>query len=265
MDDDGRLSRYGSTAADVPAARHRLGGVNREDEALDRLLDEGSRLAAPTTSYGPHPDQVLEIWGPETGRTLVVVHGGYFRPAVDRTHARPMARALIADGWQVVLAEYRRVPGAPFATTEDLAALDAHLAARGHDVAAWVGHSAGGALVLWRALTPELAPVRAVALAPVTDLDAAVAQHLGGGAVVDWLGDTPGALDRLDPTRLLAAHPDRAAHVHLVHGDRDATVPVAQTEGFAAPRTVLHAADHFDLVDPSSPHWPAVTSTISQR
>lgn len=239
--------------------------MTREDEVLDRLLDEGSRLGSATTPYGPHPDQVLEACGPEAGRTLVVVHGGYFRPAVDRTHARPQARALADAGWRVVLAEYRRVPGDPFATTADLAALDAHLRDHRHDVAAWVGHSAGGALALWRALTPELPPVRALALAPVADLDAAVEQRLGGDAVADWVGEVPGALGLLDPTRLLAAHPDRAGSLHLVHGDGDATVPVAQTEGFAAPRTVLPGADHFDLVDPASPYWEAATRVLSRR
>ncbi len=239
--------------------------MTTEDETLQRLLDEGSAPSPGVTAYGPDPDQVAEIVGPATAPTLVVVHGGYFRPAIDRAHARPMARALAADGWRVVLAEYRRVPGSPFATTEDLAALDAHLLDHGHDVAAWVGHSAGGALVLWRALTPDLPPVRAVALAAVADLDAAVAQRLGSDAVRDWVGDTPDALLRLDPTRLLAAHPERAVYLHLVHGDNDATVPADQTRGLPVARTVIRDADHFDLVDPASPYWAAVTSILSGR
>lgn len=240
------------------------GAVTTEDEALTRLMDEGSRLASVATAYGAHPDQVVEIVGREEARTLVLVHGGYFRPATDRAHARPMARALAAEGWRVALAEYRRVPGAPFVTTQDLGTLDSHLREHGHEVAAWVGHSAGGALALWRALTPDLTPVPAVALAPVADFDAAVAQGLGDHAVRDWLGEERGALERLDPTRLVATAPERAGRVHLVHGDRDATVPVAQSEGFAAARTILPGAHHFDLVDPRSPHWSAVTEVISR-
>ena len=229
---------------------------------MERLLDEGSRLGSATAAYGEGPDRVVEVHGSAGAPTLVVVHGGYFRPAVDRTHARPQARALAAHGWRVVLAEYRRVPGAPFATTADLAALDAHLEAHGHDVAAWVGHSAGGALALWRALTPGLPPVWAVALAPVADFDAALAQRLGDDAVRDWIGGTSHALARLDPTRLLATSPARAKHVHLVHGDRDGTVPVAQTEGLGAARTIVPGAHHFDLVDPASPHWPRVRDLL---
>lgn len=236
--------------------------MTTEDEVLRRLLDEGSHLASPVTAYGPGTDQVLETHGPGDGRTVVVVHGGYFRPGTDRTHARPMARSLARHGWRVVLAEYRRVPGAPFATTADLATLDGHLRDHGHEVAAWVGHSAGGALVLWRALTTDLPPVRAVALAPVTDFGTATAEGLGDHAVRDWIGDASGALDELDPMRLLAGAPERACRVHLVHGDRDATVPLGQTTGFAAPRTVLAGAHHFDLVDPRSPHWHGVVETL---
>lgn len=239
--------------------------MSTEDDVLERLQDEGSRLGLPTTAYGPEPDQVVEVHGPGSGRTLVLVHGGYFRPAVDRTHVRPMARALAALGWRVVLAEYRRVPGAPFATTEDLVALDAHLLDHGHDVAAWVGHSAGGALVLWRAAHPGLPPVDVVALAPVGDLDAAVAERLGGDAVHDWIGPTRGAIEGLDPRRLLETNPAAADRMRVLHGDRDESVPLRQSADLPVDRTVLEGAHHVDLVDPASPHWPAVVDAVSGR
>lgn len=240
--------------------------MTTEDEALRRLQDEGGNPASVTPqTYGDGPDQVFETHGPTDARTLVVVHGGYFRPAIDRTHSRPMARALAAQGWRVVLAEYRRVPGTPFATTEDLTALDAHLREHGHDVAAWVGHSAGGALVLWRALTTQLPPVKVVALAPVSDFDRAVAERLGGDAVSDWIGSAHGAVDRLDPTRLLAANPVGAERIHLIHGDQDRTVPVSQGEALPVERTVVAGAHHFDLIDPTSPHWPTVLAALNQR
>lgn len=259
-----------------------------EDETLTRLQDEGSppHPVEPVTllAYGELPDQVVELHEPPAGaapalggsapaRTLVVVHGGYFRPAVDRTHARPMARALAAAGWRVALAEYRRVPGDPEAMTADLAALDGRLRADDHDVAAWVGHSAGGTLVLWRALTSTLPPVPVVALAPVADLDAAVDDRLGADAVRDWIGATPAQAPdlyaRLDPLRLREARPPRAAGdvaaqgITILHGDVDATVPLQQSAGWE--RSVLAGADHFDVVDPSSLHWPSVLAEITRR
>lgn len=254
--------------------------MSAEDLALTRLLDEGSALTCPVTAYGQLEDQVYERRGAGGGRTLVVVHGGYFRPSIDRSHARPMARALAAEGWQVVLAEYRRVPGDPAATVADLTELDRALEAGGDDVAAWVGHSAGGALVLWRALAAGLTPRPVVALAPVADFVAAARERLGRDAVRDWLGadvqQAPEVYDRHDPTRLVGANPTRlvAAHptrlvgaspasgagIHVVHGDADATVPLRQSAGW--PRTVLPGAHHFDVVDPLSPHWPRVLEVI---
>lgn len=269
-----------------------------EDETLTRLQGEGSppHPVEPVTllAYGDLPDQVVEIHEPPTGaasdgaasegaapdgaahtavRTLVVVHGGYFRPGVDRTHARPMARALVAAGWRVALAEYRRVPGDPEATTADLAALDALLRGDGHDVAAWIGHSAGGTLVLWRALTPTLPPVPVVALAPVADLDAAVDDRVGTDAVRDWIGATPAQAPELyallDPLRLRDAMPPQrtndvaAQGITIVHGDADVTVPLRQSAGWE--RSVLSGADHFDVVDPRSPHWPSVLAAITRR
>lgn len=238
-----------------------------EDEALARLLEEGTREDTdPTQHYGPMADAVFERYGPPDAPAVVLVHGGYFRPGVDRTHARPQARALAEAGWQVVLPEYRRVPGAAGTATEDLAALDTHLRRQGVDVDAWVGHSAGGALVLWRALARDLPPVRAVALAPVADFDAAVEQRLGGDAVRDWIGagpqEAPMTYARLDPTRLAACTPAALERIHLVHGTRDATVPVAQSETFPAERTLVPGAHHFDLVDPASEHWAAVVKII---
>ncbi|KRE38304.1 hypothetical protein ASG73_04940 [Janibacter sp. Soil728] len=254
--------------------------MTAEDVALQRLLDEGSTLAFPVTAYGSQPGQVYETCAPDAPRvgvsptqgptdlrTLVVVHGGYFRPAVDRTHARPMVRALARAGWRVVLAEYRRVPGSPDATTDDLAALDTHLREAGHDITAWVGHSAGGALVMWRALQHHLAPTRALALAPVADFDTAVAEHLGADAVHDWVGADPQQSSdlyaRLDPTRLLAADSSAAQRISILHGDEDATVPLRQTQAWE--RTVLPGAHHFDVIDPASPHWPSVLAALTPR
>ena len=127
--------------------------------------------------------------------------------------------------------------------------------------------------MLWRALTPTLPPVPVVALAPVADLDAAVDDRLGTDAVRDWIGATPAQAPelyaRLDPLRLRDAMPpqrnnDAAAQgITILHGDADATVPLRQSAGWE--RSVLPGADHFDVVDPRSPHWPSVLAAITRR
>ncbi len=243
-----------------------------------RLLAAGSercRAAGPpdrVLRYGPDPDQCVEISGPREGPRLVVLHGGFFRPGTDRAHARPMAGALAAAGYRVALAEYRRLPGRPEATIDDVRLLDAALHDDEAPAAAWIGHSAGGTLVLLRALQPDLAAVPVVALAPVADLRRAVALDLGKGAVVDWIGATPdaapAAYDALDP-RALVGRARRAGgltprldDVHVVHGDLDATVPVELAEPLGLRMTRLARAHHLDLIDPESPAWPSVCRVI---
>ena len=124
--------------------------------------------------------------------------------------------------------------------------------------------------MLWRALTPTLPGVPVVALAPVADLGAAFHERLGTDAVRDWVGATPAEAPdlyaRLDP---LGLREDRAARapdgvaapgITVIHGDADASVPLRQSQAWE--RTVLAGADHFDIIDPTSPHWPAVVDAI---
>ncbi|WP_432559573.1 alpha/beta hydrolase family protein [Granulicoccus sp. GXG6511] len=246
-----------------------------EDAALDRLLTTGVGVGE-HESYGDDPDQVCEWWGPPGAPVVVVVHGGYFRPTIDRTHARPMAAALASAGHRVALLEYRRRPGQPTASVDDLERFDRHLRARGEAPAAWVGHSAGGTLVLLQGLADGDAPDprgvaggRAesliVALAPVADLARAARERLGDGAVVDWMGGLPGevaAYRRLDPRALL----DRGGRVDrltVLHGEHDGTVPAEHTRDLPVRATILSGAHHFDVIDPESPHFRTVLAALS--
>lgn len=237
----------------------------------------GSGGAAEVVRYGAHPDQLAEVHG-SGAEIVVLVHGGYFRPSIDRTHARGLAADLAAaTGQRVWLAEYRRIPGDPAATLADLRALDVRARAAG-PVRAWVGHSAGGTLVLWRACAADLSPVPVVALAPVADLRRAAEEHLGDGAVVDWMGGTPADVPErytaVDPMpRLLAGAGGDAAvrEVTVLHGDRDATVPVSQSMALAdgaAPGVrveVLAGAHHFDAFDLTSPAGAALVAALRPR
>lgn len=218
-------------------------------------------------AYGDHPDQRVEVFrGAAADRALVVlVHGGFWRPGYDRTHLRPMATALRAQGPTVVSVEYRREPGRPDATTADVAAAlaaAAGLEAGGAVVVA--GHSAGGHLALWAAaVAPPPGLVATVALAPVADLVAADRAGLGHGAVRAFLGDAPDGRPDLDPVRLGPP----AARVTLVHGEHDATVPVDQAHRYrrAHPATevaVVAGAGHFAMIDPRDPAWAVVRDRL---
>lgn len=210
---------------------------------------------ARTLRYGRDPDQVIDLW-PGDGPVVALVHGGFWRPGIDRTHLRPMAGALRDAGWSVASIEYRRRPGHPDLMVADVrAALDA----AGPSVVA--GHSAGGHLALCAA--PERAAV--LALAPVADLRLAARLDLDGGGVTDFLGGPPDDRPGLDPVRL----PDRPGPVVIVHGTEDARVPLRVSESYVAAHPAaslvrLPGAGHFVLIDPESDAWPAVLRELTR-
>jgi len=237
-----------------------------------------------TVRYGDLPEHVIDLRLPAVtpAPLIVLIHGGFWRPEYDRTHLRPMANALAACGYVVAMPEYRRAGMAPDwrGTFDDIAnALDA-IAGRAEPHGAdprrvtWAGHSAGGHLALWAAARPHLtadSPWRGrcdaqhvVSLAGCNSLSLTAAWNLGDGAAQNLLGGTP------------ADHPDRYAltdpavltspsvPVTLVHGTADDRVPVQMSRVTRAGRLVeIDGADHFDLIDPHSRHWPRVLAAIT--
>ena len=211
-------------------------------------------------AYGADPDQVLEVFEPAQGKghTVVVVHGGFWRPRHDRAHARPQARALADLGYRCLLPEYRRILGSPDASIEDLCR--AVETADAQD-AVLIGHSAGGQLALIAAMRTDAAA--AVSLGGVVDLGLADRLDLGNGAVRDFLGMAAAGRPDLDPALL----PRPGFPVHLMHGTDDEDVPLAVSESLAAawgcPLTVLAGTGHMELIDPGGSAWPAVVEAIA--
>jgi acetyl esterase/lipase len=221
-------------------------------------------------SWGPGPDDVADVrLGSDDRPLLVMLHGGFWRPAYDRLHVRPMTEALAAAGYTVVAPEYRRVPGNPDATCGDvrvaLRVLPVELRGRYDGRVIVLGHSAGGHLALWAAsAAPAAKLVGTVALAPVADLVTAEREHLGDGAVRAFLGGPASGRSDLDPTRLVSA----STPVAIVHGLEDSTVPATQSDAYVAThrRTTLHevpAAGHLALIDPTSAAWDVVLRAVT--
>ncbi|HEU4948572.1 MAG TPA: alpha/beta hydrolase, partial [Kribbella sp.] len=231
-----------------------------------------TRSAAPPDDvlrYGEQPDQVMDVWSGTSDRPIVVlVHGGFWRPDYDRVHLRPMAEALSAAGWPVASIEYRREPGHPDVTVDDLrAALDRLPVLLGEArPMVLVGHSAGGHLVLWAATAVKPPGLRGtVALAPVADLALAYRLQLDDGAVADFLGTPPEVRKDLDPVLL----PQPTTPVTVVHGTADTVVPVALAESYTgvhrSTRYVpITGAGHFELIDPTSTVWSLVADELSR-
>jgi acetyl esterase/lipase len=256
-----------------------------------------SRPAPPadrTVAYGPHPEQVVDLRlpsGPGQDRTLVVlVHGGFWRAAYDRTHTGPLADALARAGYLVAVPEYRRVgsPGGGWPGTFDdvsafFGALRPLCAAQGVRASRTVllGHSAGGHLALWAAARHRMPigstwhsqwrPDAVVALAGCASLALADAWELDGNAAADLLGGRAGEVPEryalADPAALLPL----AVPVTLLHGTEDQQVPLAMSRDYAklseqAGDSVelleLTGLDHFALIDPLSSAWPNLLAAL---
>lgn len=219
---------------------------------------------------------------------VVVVHGGFWRSGYGLELGRPLALDLAEAGFAAWNVEYRRVgaDGGWTATFDDVAAAVDLLAGPGQDTAAGrldlsrvvaVGHSAGGHLAAWLAArsglpagapgaAPAVALRGAVSQAGVLDLLDAAENRVGGTAVPDLLGGSPAEV----PDRYALASPVARAPIGVpvvcVHGDRDANVPLRQSERFTAVTgdelVVLPGVDHFSVIDPTTPAWRACRDAV---
>lgn len=222
-------------------------------------------------AWGPEADDVADVrLGSDVLPLVVMLHGGFWRPDYDRIHVRPMTEAIAAAGWTVAAPEYRRLPGRPDPTVDDVRAalriLPVELRGRFDGRVIVMGHSAGGHLALWAAsAAPAPGLIATIALAPVADLLGADRERLGDGAVGAFLGGPASARPDLDPARTVSS----AMPVVLLHGVEDETVPLSQSHAYvvAHPHAVLHevpGAGHLAVIDPLSPAWPSMLAALKE-
>jgi acetyl esterase/lipase len=231
--------------------------------------------AAPdlTVAYASAAEQIADIRyggdGAARQPLVILIHGGFWRPAYDRAHAGPMSEALANAGWTVATIEYRRVPGKPDLTLQDVRlaveALPIRVDRHNRNVVL-VGHSAGGHLVLWAAATAAGQQITGVlALAPAADLALSHERSLGDGAAHAFLGADPRARPDVDPKVL----PTPKAAVTIVHGVRDDIVPLEVSQSYVEvhPETrliELPDAGHFAVIDPLSHAWATVVAELTR-
>lgn len=233
------------------------------------MLTRPGPAPASTPRYGSDPDQVLDVYpaapdGPGLP-TVVLVHGGYWRPAYDRLHTRSAAAALGAVGFPTALIEYRRSPGDPDASVTDVWAAIRAVAAGSVGLPGGpvilVGHSAGGHLALVAASEDGLPVAGCLALAPIADLHLAEELALEEDAVPAFLGVPARDRPDLDPARLPLARPTL-----VLHGEQDSVVPVAVSESFVersgARYLPVPGTGHFELIDPTSQAWSGVIAQL---
>ncbi|MFG2095821.1 alpha/beta hydrolase family protein [Streptomyces sp. NPDC048612] len=257
-----------------------------------RVADEEAALlglapVAPdrTVAYGPHPDQVVDVYVPRSGDggraadrgpLVVLLHGGFWRAAYDRRHLSPLAAELAGRGMPVGLAEYRRVGaggGVPQTFDDVSAAVGAARTALAGETAdpevVLAGHSAGGHLALLAAARPGTHVTRVVAVAPVADLARAHELGLSDGAVAELLGGGPGFPERLaaaDP----ALRPPADVPVTLLHGTHDPEVPLDLSRRYLARNPggtdlrELTGVGHYAPVTPGSPSCHTLVGCLSR-
>ncbi len=230
-----------------------------------------------TTAYGIDPDEVYDVREPAgdpTGTTVVVVHGGFWKPEWDRAHAAPQAQAFADAGHHVAVVEYRRTGmrggGWPGTFVDVSAAVDAVVADPAlPDRCVLVGHSAGGHLVALAATRPEARSLAGVvALGGCVDLALTRDLGLGDGAAARFMGDADDAAwTAADP----AARP-ALAPVVLVHGDADDTVPYEVSVSYVKRQgpdvrpemLLLPGVGHMELVEPAEPAFRVVLEAVGR-
>jgi acetyl esterase/lipase len=255
--------------------------TTRPDPQSDAVLSRPAPAPGATRAYGSDPEQVYDVRLPPAGvapvgATVLVVHGGFWRPEYDRTHAGPEAQAFAEAGFHVAVGEYRRagMPGGGVPGTLDDVRDLVTAVARDPELPGplvLVGHSAGGHLVAWAANQPwasDLAGV--VSLAGVVDLRAGDRMGLGDGAVRAFAGDPAtrrAAWDLADPMASLTPR----VPVRLVTGSEDDVVPVevaddylarAREAGADVSLKVVPDAGHFSLIDPEHPAFASVLAAV---
>jgi acetyl esterase/lipase len=253
--------------------------ARRHGRALDAL------------AYGPETSQEGDLWCPAgegPHPVAVLFHGGFWYHAWERDLMDGLAADLAGRGIAVWNVEYRRVGagGNWPATGEDAARATDHLTALapvyGLDLGrvALVGHSAGAQLALWvagRGRRGDVHPALVVGLAAIADLEAAMADRIGGGSVSRLLDSDARVDDDLDVV-LVDASPRARIPIGvpqvLAHAVDDDVVPLTQTTSYAAAAraagddvTVLEvpAGGHYDLIDPATAAWAAVAAELQAR
>jgi uncharacterized protein len=196
-------------------------------QAAGEVLEGGSAVALRTDDGLDLTAWHAPATGPATGSTVLVVPGN----AGSRLDRVPLARALAAAGFDVLLLEYRGYGGNPGSPTEDGLAADARAAH--HHLVAERGVPPERLVVFGESLGAAVAtrlarerPVAALVLrSPFTSLADVGARHYPFLPVRLLLRDRFPVRDTVG---------DVTVPVHVVAGGADEVVPVAQSRAVAA-------------------------------
>ena len=245
----------------------------REIEALPR------DIADHWINYGTEALQFGELRLPESAGpcpVIAFIHGGCWLNQFSLDHVSSMSRALANRGYAVWTPEYRRVgdagggwPGTFEDIVRSIGVVSELAPVYSLDLNRVVvmGHSAGGHLALWFAAQNSLPLRGVVSLASICDLKAY--ERLGNDCAASLPGllggtsrEVPERWAKTNPIELFTAN----VRLSLIHGDRDAIVPLSQSESFAAAAgcelQIVKGGGHFDMVSPHAKVFETICQTL---
>ena len=279
----------------LPPAIHAAPPISFAD-----LLQRPKPQADAKFSYGNDPHQFAELWLPKGSGpfpVVVMLHGGCWMESLPGVELMAyIADDLRRSGVAVWNVEYRRIgavgggyPGTFLDAAQGIAYLPRIADFHHLDLhrLVFLGHSAGGHLVLWASAQsripnasalyglPSLSPRAVFSLAGINDLSAYRASGpdaCGGPATIDQL---VGAATR--PNQNVYADTSPAAMLPLgvrqfiVVGAQDSIVPAEFGRNYAAKAIAsgdtvklidIESAGHFDLIDPASAGWGMIKGQL---
>jgi 3-dehydroquinate dehydratase-2 len=261
-----------STSVTAPAADLTIygRGVSGYIDAINHLWADQT-VPSETVSYGPDPENVMDLRIPDNPSGVVMlIHGGFWNDQWKRDIMDPLAVGLHQRGWATANIEYRRGTDSYAASTHDVAAAMTWLFENtdqvGTDRLLQVGHSAGGYLAL-RGAESEPRLFGTVALAPVAAIGPMSEARSQDDPVAQYLGATRGEDADLWAEADLDGAP--VSPVRLLHGLNDEDVPTTQSEAYVQRSggtvTVTIAADigHDELIDPNHHVFETLVSELA--
>lgn len=231
------------------------------------VLKQVVRQSDLTLSYGPDQFQFGQLWftsnqDKSSANPLVVfIHGGCWLNAFDIKHSYALTTAIAQQGFNVWSLEYRRTgdegggwPG----SMEDVLAGIRYIQQYQDDRidrnnVILSGHSAGGHLALMSGSLLQKETIKGVVgLAAIADIKTysegenscqqATSGFMGGSS-----NEIPDLYKKANPIAQ-SLHPLSI----LLHGDKDAIVPISQASAAGLPVEVVKGAGHFDWIHPQT-------------